>query len=77
MCYGHLAGYNKDIRLQCMRFAMREQLTTPSPLFADAIRAHFRNKRAAIVQQLQRWAKDTPAHKTAAKVVEAELLRLV
>lgn len=60
-----------------MTFAMKEQLMSPSPLFADAIRAHFRNKRAAVLRQLQRWAGDSAAHKTAAAAVQKELEKLV
>jgi hypothetical protein len=60
-----------------MQFAMKEQLVSPSPLFADAIRAHFRNKRVAVRRQMERWAHDSSHHKTAARAVEDELEKLV
>lgn len=73
----YLAGYSSNIRLQCMKFAMLEQLKSPSPLFSDAIRAHFRNKRDAILAQVGKWAAGSAGHAAAARSVEQELSALL
>jgi hypothetical protein len=59
-----------------MKFAMLEQLKSPSPLFSEAIRAHFRNKRDAIMRQVGQWAAGSAAHAAAARSVEQQLSAL-
>ena len=59
-----------------MTFAILEQLKSPSPLFADAITAHFKHKREAIIRQMDAWGKDSAVHKKTAAAVVAALNQL-
>ena len=71
-----IIAYNDNIRTQCMRFAMLEQLKAPSVVFRDAIRAHFQYKRVAILAQLQTWAMKNAKNKPLVQSIEEQLHKL-
>jgi hypothetical protein len=45
-----------------MRFAVLQQLRSPPPAFADAIKAHFRLKRAEVERQFEGWCSEADAN---------------
>jgi hypothetical protein len=49
------ASYNRDVRCNTLRLAVLQQLRSPCPTFAEAIRAHFRLKRVEVVAQCDAW----------------------
>lgn len=59
-----------------MIFAILEQIKAPSVVFQDAIRAHFRNKRLSLKQQLQEWLLEVPNCKKVVHSIEEALDKL-
>jgi baculoviral IAP repeat-containing protein 6 len=53
--------YNHSLRYQTLRFAVLQQLCSPPAAFADAIKAHFRLKRAEVEQQCEQWCNEAAA----------------
>jgi len=55
-------GYNKNIRLYTVIYAMKHHLQNPSPYFSDVISTHFRIKREEIITQLKSWGRRAGAN---------------
>lgn len=70
-------AYTKNIQKQTLQHAILGQLTTPSVVFADVIRAHFRHKKLSLTAQLAEWGREVPAAKPLATKIQAELNKLV
>jgi len=51
-------SYNAPIREATIRYAMLEPLRKPLPEFEAVIRAHFRERRDAILRECQQWVAD-------------------
>lgn len=56
--------YNETIRLGTIRWAMIEQLRSPSLGFEEAIRLHFKLKTPIIAAQMKEWLKEAQASKS-------------
>ena len=50
--------YNQNIRVQCVRWAMLNALTNPTPGLEETIRTHFRLKKDQILKQCKVWLKE-------------------
>jgi len=70
------AAYSKNIQKQTLQHAILGQLTTPSVVFADVIRAHFRHKKLSLAAQLAEWCKEVPGAKPLATKIQGELDKL-
>ena len=49
--------YNSQIRAATLKHAILEQMLRPPPAFADVVRMHFAEKRAALRKQMNEWAR--------------------
>ena len=52
--------YNHNVRLECMRLAMIDQIRNPVPAFHDAIIKHFTIKAPYIKQTCSKWVEEAP-----------------
>jgi len=52
-------SYNHNIRVECVRWAMIDQLRNPSSGFEDIIRTHFKLKRQLVLDEVNEWVKDS------------------
>lgn len=73
--------YNHALRHHTLRFAVLQQLRSPPAAFADAIRAHFKLKRAEVEQQCNAWcseadSKSKKSMQQLAQQVKDELAKL-
>ncbi|GIL55821.1 hypothetical protein Vafri_11171 [Volvox africanus] len=50
--------YNKNVRENCVRYAMLDVLRHPPTALADVVRTHFRLRRDALLTQIKTWADD-------------------
>ncbi|GIM04217.1 hypothetical protein Vretimale_8765 [Volvox reticuliferus] len=50
--------YNKNVRENCVRYAMLDVLRHPPTALADVVRTHFRLRRDALLTQIKNWADD-------------------
>ena len=50
------ANYNKKIQIATVTFAMIQALRSPSPIFQDVIREHFRFKASEIINKVNFWS---------------------
>jgi hypothetical protein len=67
--------YNQNIRLQCMKWAMLDQLKNAQDdgyPFAKNIRLHFRERKNEIINQCKTWVNEIVASSTASAAVKAE-----
>lgn len=48
-------AYNQNIREKTIQWAMVDQLRKPPAEFADVIRAHFKLRGPAILQEIDKW----------------------
>ena len=48
--------YNATVMEATVRWAMLDQLQSPPPYFADAIKAHFRERGDVVLATVRRWA---------------------
>jgi ubiquitin-protein ligase len=55
--------YNDKIRLECMKWAMINQMKNPVPGFEEAIRKHFIIKSEYIKMVCKQWVSQTTSHK--------------
>jgi ubiquitin-protein ligase len=55
--------YNQLVRLNCMKYAMIDQILNPSKHFEDVIKKHFIMKRKYIINICKKWV-DDPYNKT-------------
>jgi len=53
-------NYNSNLYDKTLRFAIRDQMKSPSYCFRDIIRQHFYLKQQHILKQLELWGCDTP-----------------
>jgi len=53
--------YNEDLRLQTMRYAMRDMIKCPPAGFEAAVAAHFRRVRPLLLKQTARWLSEASA----------------
>lgn len=68
--------YNEVIREATVRYAMIAQLKSPTPELKDAIVAHFRMRKAPILEQVKGWAADkhnSTRHADAMRELAADL----
>ncbi|XP_074643918.1 uncharacterized protein LOC141900782 [Tubulanus polymorphus] len=49
--------YNKDVQINCIKYAMLDQLRHPSPGFEEVIRTHFYYKKEKLLQDIEQWSK--------------------
>uniref|UniRef100_A0A914V5Q6 UBC core domain-containing protein n=1 Tax=Plectus sambesii TaxID=2011161 RepID=A0A914V5Q6_9BILA len=69
-------SYNQDVRSNCAKWAILEQLKMPPPAFADVVREHYRLKRDLVKQQLDEWQKLDKGIKDSVKNIKSELDKL-
>ena len=74
-------NYNAPLREATIKYAMLEPLRRPKPEFADAVRAHFRQRRAAILAECGGWVRAARAAERASleplvAQLQAELAKL-
>ncbi|GLI65397.1 hypothetical protein VaNZ11_008953 [Volvox africanus] len=50
--------YNKNVRENCVRYAMLDVLRHPPTALAEVVRTHFRLRRDALLTQIKIWADD-------------------
>jgi len=55
--------YNKNVRSNCLKYAMLEQLQQPPPGFEEIVRLHYQIKKDAVNKQLDEWLKADPSLK--------------
>lgn len=67
---------DSDVRANCAKWAILEQLKNPPPAFADVVREHFRLKRDQVKQQLDEWLKLDKSIKDSVKNIKVELDKL-
>ena len=68
--------YNETIREATVRYAMIAQLKAPAKELKEPILAHFRMRKASILEQVHGWATDkanTSRHTTAMAALHTEL----
>eukprot|EP01120_Amphizonella_sp_Union-15-10_P006964 TRINITY_DN2302_c0_g1_i1.p1 TRINITY_DN2302_c0_g1~~TRINITY_DN2302_c0_g1_i1.p1 ORF type:complete len:364 (+),score=68.65 TRINITY_DN2302_c0_g1_i1:1-1092(+) len=58
-------AYNEGIKIATLKWALLDQLKSPSPGFEEAIKIHFRLKRDEIMEQCYEWLKEDKSSKTA------------
>ena len=63
--------YNENLRLQTMRYAMRDMIKKPPPDFEEVVKAHFRAVRPLLLRQCARWLEESTTRSPA----EAAALR--
>lgn len=66
--------YNANIMDKTAKFAIIEQLRSPSPIFADIIRTHFELKAESVRAQLNEWAKIIPEYNIKKMINEFDVL---
>uniref|UniRef100_T1IP19 UBC core domain-containing protein n=1 Tax=Strigamia maritima TaxID=126957 RepID=T1IP19_STRMM len=71
-------GYNEDVRINNIKWAMVDQLNNPCPGFEDVIRLHFFIKKKRILQDIARWLEESKSARLrqAAESLERELCKL-
>lgn len=57
--------YCNIVRYNNIKYAMIEMIRNPPPEFAEVIKAHFRIKKAEILESLDQWLSDAPGFKYA------------
>lgn len=50
--------YSANIQLQCLKWAIVDQLKNPSPGFEDVIKIHFKLKKDLVVSEVKEWIKN-------------------
>ena len=66
--------YNANIMDKTVKFAIIEQLRSPSPIFADIIRTHFELKADSVRAQLEEWAEQIPQYNIKKMIAEFDAL---
>ena len=54
--------YSANIQLQCLKWAIVEQLKNPSPGFEDVVRTHFKLKKDLVVSEVKDWIKNQQSY---------------
>ncbi len=71
------SDYNENLRLQTMRYAMRDMIKKPPPDFEEVVKAHFRAVRPLLLRQCARWLEESTTKRREMEKVIGELVPLL